>query len=48
MGVPKISSQESAEVVKSIPQERISERMGKQGQVIEVPKISCQGSVEEY
>ena len=35
--VPKISRQESVEVVKSIPQDQMSER----SQVIEVPKISC-------
>ena len=43
--VPKISRQD-VEVVKTTPQERISERMGKQSRSIEVPKISCQKSVE--
>ena len=49
MGIPivvtevsKISRQESVEVVRSVPQERISERMG----IIEVPEISCQRSAE--
>ena len=38
----RISCRSSAEIVKSIPQERISER----SQVSRVPKISCQESVE--
>ena len=38
-----ISSQEGVEVVKSISQERLSERMCEQVDVIEVPKISYQG-----
>ena len=38
----RISRRRSAEIVKSIPQERISER----SQVTRVPKISCQESVE--
>ena len=44
--VPKISRQESVEVVKATPQGRASERMGKQSRVIEVPKISCRESAE--
>ena len=40
--VPKISCRESAEVAKTVFQERISER----SQVIEVPEISCQKSVQ--
>ena len=43
--VSKISCRGSAEVAKNIPQERISERMGKQSKIIEMPKISCQESV---
>ena len=38
--LPKISHQESVEVVKIIPQERISERMYERSEVIVVPKIS--------
>ena len=38
--VPKISSKEIVEVVKSIPQERISERMCEQSEVIDVTTIS--------
>ena len=45
--VPKTLCWESAEVMRSIPQERISEGMGKQSRDIEVPKISRQGSAEE-
>ena len=41
--VPKISSQKSVEVVKGIPQERSSERMCEESEVIDVSKISSQG-----
>ena len=47
IGVHIISRRGSAEVIKSVPQERIYERMGKQSQVIEVPEISYQESVED-
>ena len=40
--VHKISSQKSVEVVKSIPQERISERMCEQSEFIDVTMISSQ------
>ena len=42
MELPKISYQESVEVVKIIPQERISERFYERSEVIDVPKISHQ------
>ena len=46
--MPQISRQESVGVVKKCPQERISERMGEQSRIIEVPKNlmpeKCRGS----
>ena len=44
--VPKTLYRESAEVVKSVFQERSPERMGKLSRSIEVPGISCWESVE--
>ena len=38
--VPTISSQEGVEVVKSISQERLSERMCERSEDIDLPKIS--------
>ena len=44
---PKISCQGKVEVVENIPQERNSERMGKQSRAMGVPKISCQENVDK-
>ena len=43
--MPKISSQESVEGVKTCPRERIFERMREQMEIIEVPKISSQEQI---
>ena len=39
--MPKISCQEGVEIIKNIPEERISEWMGEKSGIIEVPKTSC-------
>ena len=44
--LPKISQQEGVEVIKIVPQERISERIYERSEVIDVPKISRQENVE--